>query len=95
MQAQEIGAGHGLRLLGVVRHGLAAGIKFLQRGRIPGSGQIGDFDADLGSVLDGRVKGVERHHILAADDDCLVTGAQGHGIDLAAVRSRLGSESHK
>mgnify|MGYP003558495073 CR=1 FL=1 len=40
------------------------------------------------------IEGVERQHILAADDDRVVTGAQGHGIDLAAEGSRLRSESH-
>ena len=29
-----------------------------------------------------------------ADDDCLVTGAQRHGIDLAAEGCRFRSESH-
>ena len=42
---------------------------------------------------DGRIEGVERHHILAADDDCLVTGAQGNGVDPAVIRLRLGNES--
>ena len=94
VQAQEIRAGHGLSLLGEVDHGGAAGIEFLQSGSIPLCCQIGNLNTDLGRVFDGSIEGVKRHHILTADDDCLVTGAQRHGIDLAAEGCRFGSESH-
>ena len=56
--------------------------------------QIGNFNTDLGRVFDGSIEGVKRHHVLTADDDCLVTGAQRHGIDLAAEGCRFRSESH-
>ena len=94
MQAQEIGAFHGLGALGVVGHGGAAFVEGLQSGRIPFGSEIRNLDTDLGRVLHGRVEGVKRQHILTADDDCLVTGAQGNGVDPAVIRLRLGNESH-
>ena len=94
MQAQEISAFHGLCLLGVIHHGGAAGIELLQSRRSPLAGQVGDFDTDLRCVLDGCIEGVEGQHVLAADDNCLVAGAQGHGIDLAAVGLLLRFERH-
>ena len=37
---------------------------------------------------------VEGQYILTADDDSLVTGAQSHGIDLAAKGLRLRNKRH-
>ena len=93
-QTQEIRAGHGLCLLRKIDHSGAAGVELLQSGSIPLCCQIGNFNTDLGRVFDGSIEGVKRHHVLTADDDCLVTGAQRHGIDLAAEGCRFRSESH-
>ena len=93
-QTQEIRAGHGLRLLRKIDHSGAAGVELLQSRSIPLCCQIGNFNTDLGRVFDGSIEGVKRHHVLTADDDCLVTGAQRHGIDLAAEGCRFRSESH-
>ena len=94
VQAQEICAGHGLGLLGVIDHGGAAFVEAADTRFLPLVGSIGNFHTDLGCVLNGRIEGVEGQHVLAADDDCLVTGAQGHGIDLAAGGLRLRNERH-
>ena len=70
------------------------GVELSQSGSVPVVGGIGDLDTDLGCMLDGSIKGVKRQHILTADDNCLITGAQSHGIDLAAEGLRLRYERH-
>ena len=94
MQAQEISTGHGLCALCVVSHGGAAGVEFLQAGNVPFARAVGNLNADLGRVFDGCVKGVERQYILTTDDDCLVAGAQGDGVNCAAICHLLGCKSH-
>ena len=95
MQGDEVSAFHGGSFGSPLCHGGATGIEVHKAGSCPALGGVGDLDTDLGRMFDLTVEGVERQHILTADDDCLVTGAQSHGIDLAAEGSRLRSESHK
>ena len=94
MQHQEIGAGHGLRLLGIVGHGLTAGIELHQLGSGPLLGQVGNFHADLRRVFHGSVKGVEGQDILATQDHGLIAGAQGYRVDLRVECLRLGNKRH-
>ena len=94
MQHQEIGAGHGLCLLGIVGHGLTAGIELHQLRSGPLLGQIGNLHANLGRVFHRSVKGVEGQDILTAQDHGLVAGAQGDGVDLRIERLRFGNERH-